>query len=277
MRKIDPFVRFAAQVSYTPHEEYAVAPDKRLFIFLNDNGYIDVGGDRVKTENGLAVYIPAGVPYRFIGEGALTFIAVNFDLTHYRCEHTAPFGRRLTPSSEYDKGFDPEYTEELSSPFSVGLSGAVEQGRLLTDEYFSKKPYFSEKLSAILKGLLFEMLREKENRPFSDVDKRLKSAVGFIEQNYSDDIKSTDIAAAAGYHPYHLSKLFIKHLGVSPHAYLNRVRLSCAERLLISTDLPITAVSAESGFNSTVSFTKNFKEKHGITPTAYRSRYTKTI
>lgn len=277
MRKIDPFVRFAAQVSYTPHEEYVVAPDKRLFIFLNDKGYIDVSGNTIKTENGLAVYIPSGVLYRFIGDGVLTFIAVNFDLTHYRCEHTAPFVRKLTRSSEYEKVFDPEYTEEFSLPFSVGLSRATEQGRLLTDEYFSKRPYFSEKLSAILKELLFEMLREKESRPFSEVDKRLKAAVSFIEQNYSEDIKSADIAAAVGYHPYHLSKLFIKYLGASPHAYLNQVRISCAERLLISTDLPVTAVSADSGFNSTVSFTQNFKEKHGITPSAYRARYTKTV
>ena len=64
------------------------------------------------------------------------------------------------------------------------------------------------------------MLREKESRPFSEVDKRLKAAVSFIEQNYSEDIKSADVAAAVGYHPYHLSKLFIKHLGASADAIL---------------------------------------------------------
>ncbi len=55
------------------------------------------------------------------------------------------------------------------------------------------------------------------------------------------------------------------------------LRLSKAEMLLLSADLAITDIAVQTGFNSTVSFTQNFKEKYRITPSGYRARYTKTV
>ena len=39
------------------------------------------------------------------------------------------------------------------------------------------------------------------------------------------------------------------------------------------TDLPILDISLASGFNSERTFTRLFKERNSITPSAYRSQY----
>ncbi len=64
---------------------------------------------------------------------------------------------------------------------------------------------------------------------------------------------------------------FKKEFDDSPTNYINDKRLEKAKELLTVTDLPISEIAYETGFQDSLYFTRLFKNKIGIPPTAYRT------
>jgi AraC family cel operon transcriptional repressor len=71
-------------------------------------------------------------------------------------------------------------------------------------------------------------------------------------------------------HPSHLCKSFKRYFDETPTAFLNRLRLRRAVRLLMEPDAKITSVAAALGFESLSHFHRLFKLHCGITPAQYR-------
>ena len=85
----------------------------------------------------------------------------------------------------------------------------------------------------------------------------------------SSDFTIGELAEKLHFTPTYLSKLFRKEMGTTPQLYLLNVRLEYAADLLLGNDLSIAEVAADSGFNSTAYFIKQFKNKYGTTPKKY--------
>jgi AraC-like DNA-binding protein len=66
------------------------------------------------------------------------------------------------------------------------------------------------------------------------------------------------------------SKIFKETTGESPNQYHLHLRLAKAKDLLISTRLKIDEIAGQTGFTSIHYFSKIFKKKQGISPTAFR-------
>lgn len=64
--------------------------------------------------------------------------------------------------------------------------------------------------------------------------------------------------------------LFKKAIGRSPIEYVNEYRVKQSLRLLEETDLPITEVCLESGYNNLGNFLREFRKYTGTTPLQYR-------
>ena len=58
--------------------------------------------------------------------------------------------------------------------------------------------------------------------------------------------------------------------GTTPHQYLIAARLRLAVRLLLDTDLPVTRVAYDAGFQDLSNFNHTFRRVVGCTPRAYR-------
>ena len=67
-----------------------------------------------------------------------------------------------------------------------------------------------------------------------------------------------------------LHRKMVKHTGMSTSIYLREFRLQKAKSLLHLTNLPIARIAYESGFSDHCYFTKCFKNKYGIAPSAFR-------
>lgn len=67
-----------------------------------------------------------------------------------------------------------------------------------------------------------------------------------------------------------LSKRFRLETGMAPGAYLNRLVLEKACRLLLSEEVSIAAVADRLGFSDQFYFTKYFRRQMSMTPSAYR-------
>ena len=76
----------------------------------------------------------------------------------------------------------------------------------------------------------------------------------------------------SGYSAEHLSRVFRKHLKITPTEWLNRERILHARRLLEATSLSVLEISLECGFESASHFHNEFRKRVKQTPRRYRTR-----
>jgi AraC-like DNA-binding protein len=101
------------------------------------------------------------------------------------------------------------------------------------------------------------------------------SACRFIQENFSQPIGRSEVAAFLQLHPNHLSRLFTRFSGCSFNQYLLDVRLSQAEELLVDPSLNIGDIARSCGIPDTNYFIRCFRRRTGLPPAKFRSAITK--
>ncbi|MEM7445855.1 MAG: AraC family transcriptional regulator [Pseudomonadota bacterium] len=71
----------------------------------------------------------------------------------------------------------------------------------------------------------------------------------------------------------HVCRTARQYLGVSPSAYINRLRMEHAARLLSGSDDSITNIALDCGLENLSHFYRMFRDRFGTTPRAYRLRH----
>ena len=94
----------------------------------------------------------------------------------------------------------------------------------------------------------------------------------YIDDHLDEDISTTDIAAFCQYSTEHFCRLFKKTVGISAIEYINEYRIGKSELLLSQTDLSITEIAAEVGFENANYFARVFNKIRKESPSEYRKR-----
>ena len=97
----------------------------------------------------------------------------------------------------------------------------------------------------------------------------LNNILKYVSDSPSD-ISLDRLARHLGRSRSYISHIFKKKTGKSLRAYCNDLKLVYAKKLLLSTDMSVTEVALDSGFEDTCYFIRLFKEKYGITPHKYK-------
>jgi len=104
---------------------------------------------------------------------------------------------------------------------------------------------------------------------------QIKDAVHFIRKNYVTKIKLKQISKSAALSMFHFSRIFKTVTRMTPFEYVTRRRIARAKELLLMTDVPITEISFDIGFESMTTFSNLFKKRVGMSPSEFRKRYKK--
>lgn len=104
-------------------------------------------------------------------------------------------------------------------------------------------------------------------------ESRLSSILNYIEDNYNEPLQLTHLAETFFLTPEYFAKYFKQSTGITFLKYLNEVRLRHALEDLSHTDHTLLKISVDSGFPNVAAFNKCFKEKYGMSPSAYRKEY----
>ena len=108
---------------------------------------------------------------------------------------------------------------------------------------------------------------------FSDDTTPVTKACEYIHDQISNiNLSIPEVADYAGVSVQHLSKLFKADKGMTMVEYINQYRISLSLELLAGTDLNVNAISEQTGYTNTVTFTRNFKRYVGCTPSEYRQK-----
>jgi len=105
-----------------------------------------------------------------------------------------------------------------------------------------------------------------------ELARRLGIATSYLHANSDRGVTVAEAARAACLSPFHFHRLFTRFHGVTPHRYLNRLRLDRARALLRSSDRSVIDVAAECGFESLGSFSTLYKRTFGIAPGAAKKQ-----
>lgn len=93
----------------------------------------------------------------------------------------------------------------------------------------------------------------------------------FVQKNYTDELKLSDIANELNLSEKYLSRYFKQNFRINLTQYICHLRTKKAKKLLESTDIPITEVAFQSGFQNISYFIRTFHKIVGKSPLQYRN------
>ena len=97
----------------------------------------------------------------------------------------------------------------------------------------------------------------------------IRRAQQYITEHVRQKLTVPDIAKGIDVSPSYLTALFNKHLQISPGEYLRRIKLQESKQMIREGNLNMTQIAAELQYSTIHHFSRQFKEKFGITPTEY--------
>ena len=107
----------------------------------------------------------------------------------------------------------------------------------------------------------------------TDLLVHVRRARDLMDRLYSEPLNLRELAAAAGVSKYHFLRAFASAYGQTPARYLCDRRIERAQDLLRATNVTVTEVCMLVGFSSLGSFSTRFRERVGVSPSAYQARF----
>lgn len=101
-------------------------------------------------------------------------------------------------------------------------------------------------------------------------DEALQRAVQYLHEHYNENLLMSNVAHAVGYSVQHFQRIFKQSYGVSPHAYLQRIRLhQAAAWLEEDRNHSIIDIASRLGMEPNY-LIRIFKKEYGVSPGAFR-------
>jgi len=112
------------------------------------------------------------------------------------------------------------------------------------------------------------------NHTTSDMINR---AIDFLINNLTEDIRLSDVSRYCDMSDSVFSRFFKRNTGHGFVRYVNRMRINRACTLLTKTEMPVTDICFETGFNNISNFNRQFRAFCGLTPSEYRREAKRNI
>ena len=159
---------------------------------------------------------------------------------------------------------------------SKSFEYACEAMRYDVAEYFVK-PMAPAQMADILDKVRHKVDMKNNVKQMLNADKtaapgappahaQLDQIVGFMSENYGENIKLQDLAAKFFYNKNYLCELFKKYLNTTFSEHLTKIRIEHAKRLLLTGEHSIGDIGEKVGYNDYAHFHKSFKKVTGVTP-----------
>jgi AraC family transcriptional regulator len=135
------------------------------------------------------------------------------------------------------------------------------------------------KIDQLLLELVVELIRRRDpySIPMEPRGKLCFASLTRVLDYMNDQLHETpsldELAVIAGCSPFHFARLFKATVGVSPHQYFIKQRIQRSQFMLARSEISITKVATDLGFDSSSHFAATFRRIVGVTPSAFRSSF----
>ncbi|WP_335958856.1 helix-turn-helix domain-containing protein [Halalkalibacter kiskunsagensis] len=188
--------------------------------------------------------------------------------------------KQIFQENFYEKELSPQIVEQLLEQMKSTLIKAFYSD---TYKYSDESKTLIDKVLQIQLNLGIEQVWKRfecivdeycslvNKRKKETNDHSVKLIIELLEENYGDsDLSLYRISEKIGLPEKFVSQLFKEQLGEYLSDYIEKLRITKASELLITTDLTIEEISVKVGYNSAHSFRRAFKRVLNVTPKVYR-------
>ena len=139
-------------------------------------------------------------------------------------------------------------------------------------------PFSNDIILSQLNRLLLLLLREtaaprggklQTSNAIHSENEIIRQAQQYISSHIREKLSVPLVARQVDVSPSYLTALFHKNLQISPGEYIRRIKLQESKQMIRENNLNFTEIAAELQYSTVHHFSRQFKEKFGITPTEY--------
>ena len=229
--------------------EHVRSPFSRLYFILEGEGLARIGEKTLRLRAGSIYLIPAEMDFSYSCEAHMEQLFFHVNVNGQNGMDYFRDCRRLL--------------EREGNPERIGLIRRLYRSEGAADAFRLKGMIWEELAAFAQEG----ELPEPSEQNYSE----LVSRFFFLARNpVSAASQIRGLAEALHVSESTLSKRFRRETGIAPGAYLNRLVLDRACRLLLSGEMSIAEVAERLGFSDQFYFTKYFRRQMSMTPSAYR-------
>ena len=212
------------------------------------------GQDLLLRQGDLVIYGPNQWHMQYADIGiAPRFVTISFDVD----------GVELTPLLD----------RKFTAPQTVA---SLLQSMLREQDHMDS--FSTDIIMSQLSLLLLYLLRESVQPTGSKVknanvvqneNEIIRQAQQYVAAHIREKLSVPLVAGQVGVSPSYLTVLFHKNLQISPGEYIRRIKLQESKQMIRENNLNFTQIASALQYSTVHHFSRQFKEKFGITPTEY--------
>jgi len=173
---------------------------------------------------------------------------------------------------------DSDVLKPLTNRKFTASRQAVTLLRQMLREHEQLDEYSNDMIIAQLNMLLLELLRAsiapsgaklQTSNAIHSENEIIRKAQQYVSTHIREKLSVPLVARQVDVSPSYLTALFHKNLQISPGEYIRRIKLQESKQMIRENDLNFTEIAAALQYSTVHHFSRQFKEKFGITPTEY--------
>ena len=150
--------------------------------------------------------------------------------------------------------------------------------RQMLREHEQLDQFSNDMIIAQLNMVLLELMREaaapsnaklQTSNAIHSENEIIRKAQQYISSHIREKLSVPLVARQVDVSPSYLTALFHKNLQISPGEYIRRIKLQESKQMIRENDLNFTEIAAALQYSTVHHFSRQFKEKFGITPSEY--------
>ncbi len=224
------------------------------------NIIVNINGEVVNAKkNSLVVINPCLSHTGFADTNGVEYTVISFDINNFLNSSVASL-KYLSPISEQKISLD----NYLDDPIYLSVVDEI-------IKYFKSDPLLA--ISEIYKflSLFFKNKNFKQfEKPYNN--QAFYKIIKYLNENFCESFKISDLSKMFGYNETYLCQKFKECTGLTIINYLNVLRLEKAQKLLKTTEKPVSEVAFLCGFNDPTYFSHCFKKTFNMSPSRFRTK-----
>lgn len=261
---MDAHIIFAGRFSYRPGtgcELHSHNKDYQVQLIYSGTGNMCVDSSCFKVEKGDVIFMKKGCMHSYVAEATMKTVELKFDTDTPEFLEDIPIKFKDKNDQLYNEmskivieGQRRGYMyKELCN--SLLLECLIYMNRISNGQY-SILPALSEgKDSEAIDGL--------------NLGSAMEAVDAYIYRNLDKSFTLSELASGCGYNQDYLYRVIRKYKSMSLIQYVNHIKYEESKRLITYTDLPISEIAWNLGFESCQYFSRFFKKHAGIAPSEY--------
>ena len=211
------------------------------------------GADLLLQQGDMVIYAPNQWHMQYADmDVAPRYVTVSFDLGGG--DLTPLYGRKLHPDQP-----------------AISLLQAMLKEQAFMDSYSP------DMIISLLTQLLLRLLRQSDSTPqklkasnsLHAENEIIRKAQQYISAHIREKLSVPLVARMIDISPSYMTALFHKHLQISPGEYIRRIKLQESKQMIRENALNFTEIAAALQYSTVHHFSRQFKDKFGITPSEY--------